>query len=101
MAVSRPACPLPFLDASLYPSDFGYVAGRLCASIPLLGQKPGATCCLPCPVQKYALHPGTLSALYANDLVNIIGIGVGAFVLLVCNLGNCFDGSHSCFCHRR
>jgi hypothetical protein len=81
--MSNTSCPFPFVDAALFPRFEGYVDGRLCATLPLPGQKPGAQCCLPCPVQNYALHPSILEALHWNDIVNVIGVGVGAFVLLV------------------
>jgi len=77
------ACPFPFIDARLFPPNEGYVEGRLCGTIPLPGQKPGADCCLPCPGQDYYLHPSILTALHWNDIANVIGVGVGAFVLLV------------------
>jgi hypothetical protein len=81
--MSNTSCPSPFVDAALFPRFEGYVEGRLCATLPLPGQKPGAECCLPCPVQNYALHPSILEALHWNDIVNVMGVGVGAFVLLV------------------
>ena len=81
--MSNSACPAPFLDAALYPADQGYIAGRLCSTIPLPGAAAGTTCCLPCPVQNYTLYPSSLTALHANDIVSVIGIGVGVFVLLV------------------
>jgi|SRR5579862_7470248 hypothetical protein len=81
------SCPVPFLDAADFPPDVGYIAGRLCSSIPLPGARRGATCCLPCPVQNYVFHSSTLHVLFANDIVNIVGLGVGAFVLLVSYLG--------------
>jgi hypothetical protein len=80
---SNTSCPFPFLDAALFPPDFGYVAGRLCSTVPLPGQLAGTVCCLPCPVQDYTLHPSSLRVLFANDVVNMVGVGVGAFVLLV------------------
>ena len=76
-------CPPPFLDAALYSSTEGNIYGRLCSDITLPGATPGATCCLPCPVQGYVLQPHILTALHANDIMNAIGIVVGAFVLLV------------------
>ena len=77
------SCPTPFLDASLFPGDQGYINGRLCATVPLPGAAPGAVCCLPCPVQDYTLRASSLLALHVNDIVNVIGVGVGVFVLLV------------------
>ena len=77
------SCPAPFLNAALFPSDQGYIHGRLCSTVPLPGAAPGAVCCLPCPVQDYILHASSLRGLHVNDIVNIIGVGVGAFVLLV------------------
>jgi hypothetical protein len=84
--MSNSSCPAPFLDASLYPDDQGYVQGRLCSSIPLPGSKSGTVCCLPCPFQEYTLYQSSLEALHANDIVNVIGVGVGAFILLVYSL---------------
>ena len=81
--MSNSSCPAPFLDASLYPGDQGYIQGRLCSSIPLPGSTPGAVCCLPCPVQQYTLYGSSLEALYANTIVNVVGVGVGTFILLV------------------
>ena len=81
--MSTLACPVPFLDARDFPPNVGYVAGRLCSPLPLPGAKEGAVCCLPCPVQDWVFHPSTLHVLFANDIVNMVGLGVGAFVLLV------------------
>src|SRR5436305_9156290 len=81
--MSNRSCPVPFLDASLFPVDQGYIDGRLCSTITLPGAKPGSSCCLPCPVQDYTLYPSSIRALHANDIINIVGVGVGAFVLLV------------------
>ena len=78
------SCPAPFLDEALFPNDQGYIAGRVCATVPLPGAAPGAVCCLPCPIQDYTLHASSLQALYVNDIINVIGAGVGVFVLLVC-----------------
>lgn len=77
------SCPAPFLDAALFPDDQGYINGRLCATVPLPGAAPGAVCCLPCPAQEYTLHASSLLALHVNDIVNVIGVGVGVFVFLV------------------
>jgi len=76
-------CPTPFLDASLYPPNQGYVGGRLCATVPLPGQVAGAHCCLPCPLQDWVLNETSLNALHVNDIMNIIGVVVGAFTLTV------------------
>jgi len=76
-------CPPPFLDASWYPSTQGYTGGRLCATIPLPGQVPGAQCCLPCPLQAWVLEESSLRDLHVNDIINVIGIAMGSFALLV------------------
>jgi hypothetical protein len=81
--MSNASCPVPFLDAALFPGDQGYINGRLCSSLPLPGSTPGTMCCIPCPVQNYILRPSSLEALHANDIVNVVGVGVGAFILLV------------------
>lgn len=81
--MSNASCPIPFLDAVLFPDDQGDIRGRLCSAVPLPGSSPGAVCCLPCPLQDYILHSSSLDALHANDIVNVVGVGVGAFVLLV------------------
>ena len=77
------SCPAPFLDAALFSRDQGYINGRVCSTVPLPGAAPGAVCCLPCPIQDYTLHASSLRALHVNDIVNVIGVGVGVFVLLV------------------
>jgi len=84
--MANTSCPFPFIDSTLFPKNQGYIEGRLCGTIPLPGQKPGAECCLPCPGQEYYLHPSILTALHWNDIANVIGVGVGAFVLLVTQL---------------
>lgn len=80
------SCPSPFLDASFFPSNEGYVHGRFCSPITLPLAKPDTICCLPCPLQNYILHPSSIRALHANDIVNIVGLGVGGFILLVLSL---------------
>jgi hypothetical protein len=77
------SCPAPFLDAALFPGDQGFIKGRVCATLTLPGAAAGAVCCLPCPVQEFTLHASSLRALHVNDIVNVIGVGVGVFVLLV------------------
>jgi hypothetical protein len=81
--MSNSSCPPPFLDAALFPADQGYVDGRMCSPIQLPGSQSGSICCLPCPIQNYTLRAASLEALHVNDIINIIGLGVGAFVLLV------------------
>ena len=95
--MSTPACPAPFLDASLYLGDQGYIQGRLCSSIPLPGSKAGTVCCLPCPFQNYTLYQSSLEALHANDIVNVIGVGVGAFILLVTTFEDLFSSQSFIF----
>ncbi|KKZ63489.1 hypothetical protein EMCG_02220 [[Emmonsia] crescens] len=41
-------CPAPFMQADLFPSIGGFVAGRWCEEIPV-GTNANVTCCLPCP----------------------------------------------------
>lgn len=77
-------CPTPFLNAAHYSSTDGNIYGRMCSTITLPGASPGTTCCLPCPAQGYIFEPGILTALHVNDILNVVGVGVGAFVLLVC-----------------
>ena len=87
--MSNSSCPAPFLDAALFPADQGYIDGRMCSPIQLPGSPPGTICCLPCPVQNYTLRPSSLEALHVNDIINVIGLGVGAFVLLVFSPAPC------------
>jgi hypothetical protein len=93
-------CPVPFLNAALYPSNEGYVDGRLCSSIPLPGATAGTICCLPCPSQSYLLKSSILTGLHVNDIINVIGVGIGGFIVLV-PLALYIDGSHLRFFQKK
>jgi hypothetical protein len=81
--MSNSSCPPPFLDAALFNVDQGYMQGRVCSPISLPGSGPGTQCCLPCPVQDFILYPSSLRALHINDILNVVGVGVGGFILMV------------------
>lgn len=63
------ACPAPFYDASLFPTEGGFVAGRLCALSDLLPGNP--TCCLPCPAT-YWTYPDCESRAIPSITLSLI-----------------------------
>ncbi|KAI0482311.1 hypothetical protein GGR56DRAFT_180341 [Xylariaceae sp. FL0804] len=74
---SRGGCPAPFFNEILYPTEGGFIGGRLCQEF-----SPGVSCCLPCPMTDWA-YPDTFNtATGAANWVTVVGMSGCAFLIL-------------------
>ncbi|KAF1819470.1 uncharacterized protein K489DRAFT_325896, partial [Dissoconium aciculare CBS 342.82] len=73
-------CVAPFLDASKFPSNEGFLAGRFCETILNLPNQP--TCCLPCPASDYIYPQSFGTSIAAASWLNVAGLALMAFLLL-------------------
>ncbi|GAB7363526.1 hypothetical protein MBLNU230_g3795t1 [Neophaeotheca triangularis] len=72
-------CIPPFLDASLFPQEGGFVSGRLCAPIEGLDGDP--LCCLPCPTADW-VYPDSFSTYnIVAEWLNVVGLMLMVFLL--------------------
>ncbi|KAF2763655.1 hypothetical protein EJ03DRAFT_322574 [Teratosphaeria nubilosa] len=74
------ACLAPFLDASLFPDEGGYIRGRFCAPISQLEGNP--TCCLPCPATDWIYRDSFLTYATIAEWLNVLGLILLMFLLL-------------------
>ncbi|KAK5133252.1 hypothetical protein LTR08_007986 [Meristemomyces frigidus] len=73
------ACIAPFLDASRFPLDGGYIAGRFCATV---GLPDEPLCCLPCPAQDWAYSDKFSTYNRVAEWLNVVGLVLMAFMLV-------------------
>ncbi|THV87698.1 hypothetical protein D6D29_00553 [Aureobasidium pullulans] len=74
------ACISPFYDASLFPSEGGYIGGRLCS---VQGQDPNSPlCCLPCPASYWAYSDNFDTLGTVSGWLNVVGLILQTFMLL-------------------
>ncbi|KAI1277087.1 hypothetical protein F5Y07DRAFT_112674 [Xylaria sp. FL0933] len=72
----RMGCLAPFYNEEAFPTEGGYIAGRLCSNI------TGASCCLPCPLTDWVYPDNFKTATKSADWVNVAGMIGCAFLLL-------------------
>ncbi|KAG9532945.1 hypothetical protein KCU93_g587, partial [Aureobasidium melanogenum] len=74
------ACIAPFYDASLFPSEGGYIGGRLCSQQSRDPTSP--LCCLPCPASYWA-YSGNFETLgTVAGWLNVVGLSLQCFMLI-------------------
>ncbi|KAI5366286.1 hypothetical protein Slin15195_G078070 [Septoria linicola] len=73
-------CVAPFLDASRFPTDGGFIDGRLCAQ--LVGARNAPTCCLPCPAAHYAYSDDFNTYGIVSEWLNVVGLILLCFMLV-------------------
>ncbi|KAI0195926.1 hypothetical protein F4808DRAFT_323664 [Astrocystis sublimbata] len=69
-------CVAPFLSEADFPSQGGFISGRLCSNI------TGASCCLPCPLTDWVYSDNFETATQSAEWVNVAGMVGCAFLLL-------------------
>ncbi|KAH9827082.1 hypothetical protein Tdes44962_MAKER09832 [Teratosphaeria destructans] len=74
------ACLAPFLDASLFPDEGGYIRGRFCAPISQLEGNP--TCCVPCPATDWIYRDSFLTYATIAEWLNVLGLILLIFLLV-------------------
>ncbi|KAL1303655.1 hypothetical protein AAFC00_007011 [Neodothiora populina] len=72
-------CPIPFYDASMFPSEGGFIDGRLCATTRALPGNP--TCCLPCPTTYWTYHDSFSTYNSIAAWLNVVGFILLFFLL--------------------
>ncbi|KAK3709252.1 hypothetical protein LTR37_010990 [Vermiconidia calcicola] len=73
-------CLAPFLDASRFPLDGGFLDGRFCAPINALPGTP--TCCLPCPATEWTYPDSFSTYMTVIEWLNVFGLFLLSFMLL-------------------
>ncbi|KAK2037042.1 hypothetical protein LZ31DRAFT_636284 [Colletotrichum somersetense] len=76
-ATLRGICPAPFYDARLFPTDEGFIDGRLCQS---LGET--IQCCLPCPLTDW-VYPEYFNTLTTAANWVCVASATGCLFLLL------------------
>lgn len=69
-------CPAPFLQDTLF-TDGGFVEGRICSDLPT-----GVTCCLPCPLTKWAYPDSFQTISTAANWVAVVSTVCCLFLLV-------------------
>ncbi|KAF2723225.1 hypothetical protein K431DRAFT_220288 [Polychaeton citri CBS 116435] len=73
-------CIAPFLDASLFRDDEGYIAGRFCS--PLKTAEGTPSCCLPCPATDWVYDDKFDSYGTIAEALNVTGLVLMVFMLI-------------------
>ncbi|KAI1421008.1 hypothetical protein F5Y12DRAFT_790609 [Xylaria sp. FL1777] len=69
-------CYLPFFNEAAFPTEGGYIAGRLCSNL------TGTSCCLPCPLTDWVYPDNFKTVTQSADWVNVAGMVGCGFLLL-------------------
>ncbi|KAK4499685.1 hypothetical protein PRZ48_010203 [Zasmidium cellare] len=73
-------CIAPFLDASKFSQDGGFIHGRFCA--PINGLPGNPTCCLPCPATDWAYSDQFKTYGIVSEWLNVVGLVLMVFMLI-------------------
>ncbi|KAF7867429.1 hypothetical protein EAF04_005512 [Stromatinia cepivora] len=74
--VGQGRCPVPFLEADLFPSTGGFLDGRFCSST------LGVVCCLPCPQAEWLYGESISTLTESANWVNVAAMICSLYLLL-------------------
>ncbi|EEP77016.1 predicted protein [Uncinocarpus reesii 1704] len=74
------ACPIPFLQESLFPLEGGFVEGRACEPLEL--PQGNVSCCLPCPQVEWRYKEGFMEKTHVANWVALACFVANALMLI-------------------